>query len=124
MSYPPPPGDGPTPPGMPPAPPPPPYQQPYGQPPAAGGGNNPLGLAAMIVGIVSIPLVCCAWLGLVVGAVGAVLGFIAQQQIKQNGQANLMHAKVGFICGLIGAGLSLVLIVLSFVANFSGFLSV
>ena len=52
---------------------PPPYGPPPAQgygPPAGGPPQNTQGLVGMILGIVSIPLACCGWGGLILGIGG------------------------------------------------------
>ena len=112
---------------------PPPYQdpyaaqQPYGTPPAypnAGypqpqGQQNTLGLVSMILGIASIPLVCCLYLGIPVGIAAVITGYLGRQKAAQGLATNDGQAKAGLICGAIGAGLGIVLIILAAVGNFS-----
>lgn len=99
-------------------------QQPYGQPqmyPHAGfapqGQQNTLGLVSMILGIASIPLGCCLYLGLPLGIAAVVTGWLGKQKADQGLASNAGQAKAGLICGAIGAGLTLLLIVLAVVAN-------
>ncbi|MEU2611619.1 hypothetical protein ABZ570_08560 [Micromonospora sp. NPDC007271] len=101
-------------------------QQPYGAPtyPNAGypqpqGQQNTLGLVSMILGIASIPLICCFYLGIPVGIAAAVTGHLGRQKAAQGLANNEGQAKAGFICGLVGAGLGILLLVLALVANFS-----
>ncbi|MCO1599523.1 DUF4190 domain-containing protein [Micromonospora sp. RHAY321] len=110
-----------------------PYQDPYGQQqqqppygaptyPNAGypqqqGQNNTLGLVSMILGIASIPLVCCLYLGIPVGIAGVVTGYLARQKVAQGQASNAGQAKAGLICGAVGAGLGILLIIVGIVAN-------
>jgi hypothetical protein len=89
----------------------------YGQPAAAP--NNTLGLIAMILGIASLPLSLCCGAGLLFGAAGAVLGYMGKQNAAQGKATNGSQANVGFICGIIGAAISILWIILGFVANVS-----
>lgn len=86
---------------------PPPY---YGQQPPPGGQapQNTQGLLGMILGIVSIPAACCPYLGLIVGIAGAVLGFLGRKKADAGLATNRGQAQAGFICGIIGAVLSIV----------------
>jgi hypothetical protein len=79
-----------------------------------------LGIASMIVGIVScavaLPGFCCilfSGLGLVGGIVAVILGFISRGQSPQSGQA-----KAGIITGFIAIGLSIAFVVLSLALGF------
>ena len=89
------------------APPPPPYGQgpQYGQ--ASAAPNNTLGLIAMILGIASIPLACCFGAGFLFGVAGAVLGYMGKQKVAQGQANNGQQAQVGFITGIVGAGISI-----------------
>ncbi|SIN20031.1 DUF4190 domain-containing protein [Micromonospora cremea] len=112
----------------------PPYQDPYGQQqqppygaptyPNAGypqqqGQNNTLGLVSMILGIASIPLVCCLYLGIPLGIAGVVTGYLARQKVAQGQASNAGQAKAGLICGAVGVGLGILLLILSVVAQVS-----
>ncbi|MGC4744272.1 DUF4190 domain-containing protein [Micromonospora sp. DT201] len=112
-----------------------PYQDPYGQQqpqygqqqpqygggptypnagyPQAQGQNNTLGLVSMILGIASIPLLCCFYLGLPVGIAGIVTGYLARQKVAQGQANNAGQAKAGLICGAVGVGLGIIGIILS-----------
>ena len=94
------------------------YFQPYGMytTPAPMGGNNGLAIGAMVTGIASIVLACCCWpLGFVAGGTGAVLGFVSQNQIKQQGQSNRGMAIAGIATGAAGVVLSIANIILTVV---------
>ncbi|MET7877132.1 DUF4190 domain-containing protein [Micromonospora profundi] len=106
-------------------------QDPYGQQPQYGGApgypnagypqqqgqNNTLGLVSMILGIASIPLVCCLYLGIPVGIAAVVTGYLGQQKAAQGQASNGGQAKTGLICGAVGAGLGILLIILGIFAN-------
>ncbi|MCO1615571.1 DUF4190 domain-containing protein [Micromonospora sp. CPM1] len=104
-------------------------QQPYGAAPQypgagypAGAGqtpNNTLGLVSMILGIASIPLVCCFYLGIPLGIAAVVTGYLGRQKAAQGLANNDGQAKTGLICGAVGAGLGIILIILGIVANVS-----
>ncbi|MDT0528448.1 DUF4190 domain-containing protein [Micromonospora sp. DSM 115977] len=102
-----------------------PYQDPYGQqgypqPPmypnagfaAKGPGQqqNTLGLVSMILGIASIPLVCC-YLGIPLGIGALVTGWMGKQKAAQGLADNNGQALAGLICGAIGVVLGLLQIV-------------
>jgi hypothetical protein len=88
----------------------------YG-PPAGQQPSNTLGLVSMILGIASIPLLCCFSLGLPLGIAAAVMGYLGKKRADQGLATNRGQAQAGFICGAIAAGLGIVLIVLSIVLN-------
>jgi hypothetical protein len=79
--------------------------------------NNTLGLTSMILGIVSIPLCICFGLGGLVGAAAAVLGHLGKQKADQGLATNRGQAMTGFICGLIGAGLGVLYLILAVIGN-------
>ncbi|WP_406072777.1 DUF4190 domain-containing protein [Micromonospora sp. NBC_01638] len=110
----------------------PPHQDPYAQqqagggptypnagyPPAPGQGqNNTLGLVSMILGIASIPLLCCLYLGIPVGIAGVVTGYLARQKVAQGQASNAGQAKAGLICGAVGVVLGILLLIVSIVAQ-------
>ncbi|GAB3387174.1 DUF4190 domain-containing protein [Micromonospora halotolerans] len=101
-------------------------QQPYGAAPqypqagyptGQGGQNNTLGLVSMILGIVSIPMVCCLYLGIPIGIAGVITGYLAKQKADQGLASNAGQAKAGLICGAVGAGLGILVLILGIVAN-------
>ncbi|MGI5245549.1 DUF4190 domain-containing protein [Dactylosporangium sp. CA-139066] len=90
--------------------------------PAAGFGpagpqpQNTLGLVGMILGIASIPMMCC-YIGLPLGIAGVVLGYLGLNKVKQGLANNRGMALAGIICGAIGAGLELLWLILVFGLN-------
>jgi len=108
-----------------------PYQDPYGQPaypppmyPGAGftgkgpgQQQNTLGLVSMILGIASIPLVCC-YLGIPLGISALVTGWLGKQKAAQGLADNNGQAIAGLICGAIGVVVGLLQI---FLVGFSFF---
>ena len=86
-------------------------------PPPGGGAQNTVGLIAMILGILSIPLACCGWGGLIFGIAGGVLGWMGKQKAEQGLANNRGQAMAGLICGGIGLVLGIVVIILSFTAS-------
>lgn len=84
------------------------------------GKNDGLGIASMIVGIIScvlaLPGFCCflfGGLGVIGGIVAVILGFIARGQNPGSGAA-----QTGIITGFAGAGLSIALVVLNLILAF------
>jgi hypothetical protein len=99
-----------------PPPPPPYYGPPAGDPnyPPPPAQNNTLGLIGMILGIISIPLACCAYLGIPVGIAGGVLGFLGLRKANEGQASNRSQAMTGLICGAVGVVLGIVILILSF----------
>jgi hypothetical protein len=71
----------------------------------------------MIVGIVSIPLVCCALLGLVAGIAGVVMGILGRKQTAERGEKGAGMALAGIITGGVGVLLSIASMIFG-VANY------
>ncbi|MFF0469842.1 DUF4190 domain-containing protein [Micromonospora zamorensis] len=88
-----------------------------GYPQGGQGQNNTLGLVSMILGIASIPLVCCFFVGIPVGIAAVVTGYLARQKVAQGLANNAGQAKAGLICGAVAVGLGIILIILNIVAN-------
>jgi hypothetical protein len=89
------------------------YQTPY---PAYGvpvnsPKNNGMSIASLIVslvGLVSLP--CYGVGGIVIGAVGAILGHVGRKQIRERGEAGGGMATAGVIIGWIAVGLGLIIL--------------
>jgi uncharacterized protein DUF4190 len=110
----------------PPMPPPPPaypvsgYAVPMMPMPAAGAGqSNTFGLLSMIFGIISIPLLCCLYIGLPLGIAAAVLGVVGMNKANRGEADNKGMAIAGLVCGAVAAVGGLVLIIVSVAANVS-----
>lgn len=85
-------------------------QQGYGQPPVAP--RNGAGIAALILGILSILLSWLLGLGLVPGVIGLVLGVVGLRRARRGRATNRGTALVGVITSVVGIVLSLVVAVL------------
>jgi hypothetical protein len=99
-------------------PPPPPYYgppqgDPYGPPP--GGQQNTQGLVGMILGIVSIPVACCPYLGIPVGIVGLVFSWLGLKKASTGLASNRSQAMAGLICSAVGVVLGIVVLILGIV---------
>jgi hypothetical protein len=68
----------------------------------------------MILGILSIPLACCGWGGIVLGGTAAVLGYLGRKKADQGLATNRGQAQAGLICGAIGFVLGVLILILSF----------
>jgi uncharacterized membrane protein len=88
----------------------PPPGQPAGPPP---GGQNTQGLVGMIVGIVALPLVCCGWIGSLVGIVGAIFSWLGLQKAKAGLASNRSQAMAGLICSAVAIVLGIAITILS-----------
>jgi hypothetical protein len=85
------------------------------QPAAAGGSppNNTLGLISLILGIISVVVACCGG-GVIFGVIAAVLGHLGKQKADKGEANNKGQANAGFVLGIIGAAISLIVIIGSF----------
>ena len=83
---------------------------PMGPPP---GNQNTQGLVGMIIGIVAIPLVCCGWIGSLVGIVGAIFSWLGLQKANRGQASNRSQAMAGLICSGIAIVLGIVITILS-----------
>ncbi|TDB71999.1 DUF4190 domain-containing protein [Micromonospora sp. KC721] len=104
-----------------------PHAQPYGPPthPGAGypqpaGQQNTLGLVSMILGIVSIPMLCCFSLGIPLGIAAVVTGWMGRQKAAQGLASNGGQAKAGLICGAVAVGLGVLGLIVNLVVGFDG----
>lgn len=106
----------PPPPSMPPSMPPP-MGMPSGPNPAA---KNWMGIVALIIGILGVLLACCWGSGILFAAGAIVLGMLGKKAVDAGEANNRGLANVGFILGFVGAGLSVVVIILSVIGVASG----
>jgi Domain of unknown function (DUF4190) len=98
------------------------YQVPgYGPPPAASGQSNVLGLLSMIFGILSIPVGCCGFFGLILSVPAIVLGILGMQKARQGQATNKGMAVAGLCCGIAALILGLALGILGVAANIGSF---
>ncbi|HEY7273680.1 MAG TPA: hypothetical protein VH502_13180 [Actinoplanes sp.] len=94
--------------------PPPGYETPPGAYPGGpGAASNTQGLVGMILGILSIPLACCGWGGIVLGAAGAILGYLGRKKADQGLATNRGQAQAALICGAVGFVLGVLILILS-----------
>jgi len=94
----------------------------YGNGPTDGNRSNPMAVAALVLGILSIPAACFFGSGILFGGVAIVLAILAGKKVKsgQAGQGGL--AKAGLITGIIGLVLSILILVFfgNVIANVMG----
>lgn len=94
---------------IPPAPPP---MDPMGAAPQQP--NNTMGLLGLILGIISIPLGFCCGLFTIPFAVAAiVLGYLGKQKAAQGQATNAGQANWGFITGIIGLVLGIIMYIVA-----------
>jgi|GEM_PF-424129 len=83
--------------------------------------TNGYAIASMVLGIVSIPLVCCCYIGIIPAILAVIFGFVARNQIKESPypQKGNGMALAGIITGFCSIGLIIILLALSFSQGFS-----
>jgi hypothetical protein len=110
--------------GYPPPPPgygtgyPPPPPHPYaGQAPIAPVMRNGIGVAALVLGLLSLPAAMTIIGGLLLGVAAIALGFVGRSRVR-NGEANNGGVAVsGIVLGALGVLLSIIMIVVAVVAG-------
>jgi hypothetical protein len=100
-------------------------QQPYGQPYSATPPNDGMGLASMIVGIVSLVLMCGYGIGLLGAPVALGLGLASKKRIdRSEGRlGGRGFAQAGFILGIVGTVLlvlAIIVVVIIIIAGVNG----
>lgn len=98
---------------MPPPPPPPPGYSDHSHEPVEK--KNGLGIASLVLGIISIIGIITVVGGILFGLIGAILGFIARGRVKRGEADNGGVALAGVITSLIGLLVSIALIVIGVV---------
>lgn len=84
---------------------------PYGAPTQP---RNGLGLAGMVLGILSIVLCFLNWIDVIVAILAIVFSAIGRSRVKKGAATNKGQATAGLICGVIGAVLAIVITVWAF----------
>ncbi|QDY10558.1 hypothetical protein FJK98_28250 [Micromonospora sp. HM134] len=87
--------------------------------PAPQGQQNTLGLVSLILGIASLPLLCCLFLGLPLGIGAVITGWLGMQKANQGLASNGGQAKAGLICGAVAVGLGILLLLLNLIGSFT-----
>ena len=95
------------------------YQNaPAGYDQGAPAKSNGLGVAALVLGILSIPAAFFVGIGLVFGLLAIIFGIIGLRRVKARRADNKGMAIAGLVTGIVGALLSIVVIaLLVFVTN-------
>ena len=65
-----------------------------------------LGIASMVVGIISLALFCTGWVAIVCAIIGTVLGGVALKKAKDAGMKNGM-ATAGLACSVVALGIAI-----------------
>ncbi len=76
-----------------------------------------MGLTALILGIIAIPLVCCFYIGIPLGIAAVVLGWLGKQKADRGEATNRGQALAGLICGAIAVVIGILLLLLLVVFN-------
>lgn len=83
--------------------------------------TNAFAISSLVLGIVSVPLICCCYIGIIPGILAVIFGFIAKKQIgssagKEKGDG---MALAGLILGFCTIGFVILFIILSVAHVFS-----
>ncbi len=84
-----------------------PYGNPYAQPSVPGKG---LGIASMVLGIISLVMLCFPSVSLICAIIGVALGGVGIAKAKAVGMSNGM-AVAGLVCSCITLGIAAVLLI-------------
>lgn len=79
----------------------------------ATGRKSGMAVAALILGILSIPAILIPILAFILGILAIVLGAVAKSQVKRNGMSNSGQAMAGIICGAIGVAGAIVIVAIA-----------
>lgn len=96
-----------------------PYQpSPYQSGPMAPGGStrrNGLGVAALVLGVVSVVLFCMSWVGALIGVGAIITGGLSVGAAKRGEATNGKLGRTGLILGIIGVavGFAMFLFIIS-----------
>lgn len=86
--------------------------------PVAGTGRRTgRAVAAMVLGIISIPTAIIWFVGIPLGILAIVLGNIALTDARRNGYVNTGQAKAGIWCGIAGIVLAIAIIAIVATTN-------
>ena len=86
------------------------YQAPVYQAPKAKPEGYGMGIAAMVLGIISLVFFCAVWLSVPCAIVGLILGVVAMNKAKVQGLKNSM-AVAGLVCSCISLAVLVVWII-------------
>ena len=90
----------------------------YGEP-QKNNGNNGMAIASMVLGIVSIVVLCWRFpIGLICGIVSAILAIVLGIMHNKRNSKNGM-AIAGIVCGIIGLVLAVILLALAALGLFA-----
>ena len=88
-----------------------PYNNPYGNPYGNNGYNNypkesaGFGIASMVLGIISIVLMCWPYVSIPTSIIGLILGAVGCKKVAGKGMA-----VAGVVCSLITLGIALIIV--------------
>ena len=106
----------PPPPPPPPATPPPPPMVPAPGP-AAAGSKNWMGILSLVAGILGILGACCGFFGLLWPAVAIIVGVLSKKAAANGEATNGNLGNIGFILGIVGAVIALLVGIVLFAIN-------
>ncbi len=84
------------------------------QAPQGGTKTDPIGIVALVLGILSLPVnCCCSPAGIIFGLAAGITGFLSMSRVKS--RPELSGAGLGLagaICGIVGFVLGIILLIL------------
>jgi uncharacterized protein DUF4190 len=92
----------------------------YGWPGLAPVPSNGMGTASLVLGIISVVVFCLWPVSIIIGALAVIFGLIGRRKARRGEATNAGMALAGFICGLVGLVLGVVLLIVSVAAPDSG----
>ena len=97
----------------------------YGPPPGGGGGgqqNNSMAITSLVLGILGFPLLCCWGLGGLLSIAAIITGSKGKKaaDASQGRMGGKGMAQAGFILGIIGTVLAVILIALVIIGLATG----
>jgi hypothetical protein len=83
--------------------------------------NNPLAVAALVLGIISIVFLCCKGFGGIPGVLAIIFGVVSRNSIRQSGgrETGMGFSRAGLVLGIISVSLVVVGIIIFAVVGVS-----
>lgn len=83
-----------------------------------GGSSNGIGVAALVCGIVGIPLAFC-WIGVALSILAVIFGALGIKRFNHGHAPSKGMAKAGLILGIIGIAIFVLFLILALAINFN-----
>ena len=73
--------------------------------------DDSLAVAALTLGVASLPLLLCSVVSIPAGLAGLILGYLARRRVAR-GSSSARYATIGMLCGSLGLIAAAVIIIL------------